>query len=252
MSFDFSITNTSSGSTFPLEEIIINYSDWNLVGITTNLLINPGSTAIFKCIITSITSGDENIDVYYQNTIYYNLGSISYLESTGLRLTEPLRSYQMIPAYQVRYNFEIFSNDIPAVNNVIFHILAEYAVESGDYTQSGAIIVIDGTLPTASEITSALGLTTETVKKGDTFTFIIKCEAFTEFFGTTHITGRYDINSNTGLTLDSNSNFEIDFEASDWIYGYYIAVANADSTDAYTVYSLAQNSIFTQNVVDDF
>ena len=227
--FKITINNTSTAN----DSIIINYNDLNITGITNNIIIYSGASAIFYCFLLNDDSGNLTINSYYTNTINKGMSNFWKRTTEGSFFSIPLRTYQLINNYVPIYNFQIFSNDIPPINNCIFNILGDYSVNTlglYDFT---------GTLPSATQITESLGLNNEQIEEGVTFNFTVKCTAFIEHLPSLY---SYQILSDGTIDLDPNSIFTIEFSELSWKYANYSIIANPEgSSNLYTIYC---NSFF--------
>ena len=238
-SFTIVITNTAL-ETGQTTSIILNYNDFNIIGITNNIIIFPGATAIFNCVVT-----ETGIDAYYSNTIDKSIANSFSSNNLGFELTLPLRSFQLLPSIANVYNYEIFSNDIPAIPNCLFNILGDYNFQTtGSYN-------ITGNLPTATQIMTSLGLTTSSLEEGTTFNFVVKLTAFLPHLPSLYTyqmtsDGSIDIDPNSiGFTANSNP---LEFSELAWKYAEYSIVANASgSSNLFTIYCISYYDIFTQN-----
>lgn len=222
--FKITINNTSSTN----NSIIINYNDLNVVGISNNIIIYGGATAIFYCFLLNDSENNLTINSYYTNTINKGMSNFWKRTTDGSFFQIPLRTYQLINNYVPIYNFQIFSNNIPPINNCIFNILGDYSVNTlGLYN-------FTGTLPSASEITASLGLNEEQIEEGVTFNFTVKLTAFIEHLPSLY---SYQILSDGTIDLDPNSIFTLEFSELSWKYANYSIIANPlGSPNLYTIY----------------
>lgn len=232
--FKITINNTSTAD----DSIIINYNDLNIIGITNNIIIYAGATAIFYCFLLNDDSGNLTINSYYTNTINKGMSNFWKRTTDGSFFQIPLRTYQLINNYVPIYNFQIFSNNIPPINNCIFNILGDYSVNTlGLYNFTGM-------LPSASQITESLGLNEEQIEEGVTFNFTVKLTAFIEYLPNLY---SYQILSDGTIDLDPNSIFTLEFSELAWKYANYSIIANPiGSTNVYTIYCNSFYDTMTQ------
>lgn len=232
--FKITINNTSTTD----DSIIINYNDLNIIGISNNIIIYSGATAIFYCFLLNDDSGNLTINSYYTNTINKGMSNFWKRTTDGSFFQIPLRTYQLINNYVPIYNFQIFSNDIPPINNCIFNILGDYSVNTlGLYNFTGM-------LPSASQITESLGLNEEQIEEGVTFNFTVKLTAFIEYLPNLY---SYEILSDGTIDLDPNSIFTLEFSELAWKYANYSIIANPiGSTNLYTIYCNSFYDTMTQ------
>lgn len=233
--FDVLIANDSANVAFPNNPyIIIDFSDLNYIGNANNPRINPESFAIFRIIITNATSGSETANVYYiDNTYYQNLGDILYKNGDEILSTDAsFRSEDPFRFQDLLYN-RILSNNSTTIED-------QPRVIQTPVSPTGTAISLQ--MPTAAEITASLGIITENIKIGDTFLFTVHANTN----GDGLVENSYQITTNTGITLDTNSNFfigdNIFVEPKQHNSATYAAVATANATSAYTVYCLYRGS----------
>ena len=236
-SFIITIVNVSTDYS-----IILNYSDFNIIGINNNIVVYPGATAFFYCIITGTsasTGTGTGINAYYSNTI--NKGIANNFKKNNLGMSfSVLRSYQLLTNNINVYNYELFSNDVPAIPNCIFNILGDYNVQvTGSFN-------ITGSLPSSDQIIESLGLTDATLEEGTTFKFVVKLTAFLSHLPLLYT---YQLTSDGSIDLDPNSLFLLEFSELAWKYAEYAIIANPiGSTNKWTIYCISFYNIFTQNI----
>lgn len=236
-SFTIVITNTPTLDTDPLTNIILNYNDFNVIGITSNIIIFPGSTAIFNCVVV-----DTGIDAYYSNTINKGIANSFSINNLGFSLDTPLRSFQLLPAVISLFNYEIFSNDIPLVQNCLFTVLGDYNVQTtGSYN-------ITGELPTATQVMETLGVTAETLEEGTSFNFIVRLIAYLPHLPLLYT---YQMTTDGSIDIDPNSigfSTALEFSELAWKYAEYSIVANPiGSLNLFTIYCVSYYDTFTAN-----
>jgi hypothetical protein len=232
-SFQIIISNTAPATTSNL--VVIDYKDLNVIESSSNIVVKPESSAILYCIVvgSSSSSSSSGIDAYYYNTIGKNMANAYNIINNGLSLNTPLRSYQLITKIPIVYNYNIFSNDIPAIPNVLFNILGDYSVDTSNTFD------IVGNLPSSDAILTSLGLDANSVTDGASFNFTVKLTAFIS-----HLPSLYSYTINASdVQLDPNSIFVLEFSELAWKYASYSIVYESG---VFTAYCTAYYDVMTQ------
>lgn len=233
----FKLIINNIANSYSNNSIILDTSDFTIIGISSNIIIYPESSGMFFCTIAS----EDSIDAYYYNTINKNIGNIYQKLTNGFSLQEPLRTYQQLPTMQVNYNYINQSNNIPLIQNCLFNILGDYQVQINNS------FTINSKLPSGSQIIEYLGFTTETIEDLVTFNFTIKLTAFIE-----HLPLLYTVNilppddMTVPINFDTNSIFTLEYSELSWKYASYSIIYSTLSS-SFTIYCTSYYDTMTQN-----